>query len=58
MGILWFIWQPYIEHNLIFLVLKPYKEERKEGEQEDNFMSIQCIAYYHRLLAMGRFEVS
>lgn len=34
MGILWFIWQPYIEHNLIFLVLKPYKRKEKKANKK------------------------
>lgn len=56
MRVLWFIWQPCIEYNLIFLILKLHQGKEKKGEKE-NFISLQGTAFYHRLLAMGRFEV-
>ena len=56
---LWFIWQPCMGYNLIFLILKAHKDERKEeGRKEENVVSVQYTAFYHRYLAMGRSEVS
>lgn len=59
MVILWCVWHPYMGHNLIFLILKAHKDERKEeGRKKEKVVSIQYTAFYHRYLAMGRSEVS
>lgn len=45
MCVLWFIWQHYMECNLIFLILKLHKDEKKKGGKRKEFYNhtVYCI---------------